>query len=545
MNYRTLLAVLSLLLCTNTVYADKVELSEAIDMPNTGWNKVLQVSNGNTLLFHFEPRKSILVKVFDKDRKEVASEKFLGKTFDCGDLELSEFNGLYDINGEAALFFTQSILNNNTLMLLRFDAQTGKIIKEEALVRSPSFKARNTYSVVRNTVKGGYAVFCMKDLEANFKETLKLLVFDEKHTMAHEVPVPISMDDYDFVEHVSTQCGNDGSYVVTLTYKKIIHFPNDIDRFLALCYLPDGSTAFSSVATKLPANTAPYFSMYTYNDFGGMLNLFLVNAMTIYYKNGLQTLTREVYEPFMLMYNKADISSMKYTGISHKMANKYLQDQTGDTTTFIAPIPMTAYTNKYGMTTLISEENVLKLRIKNITTNRTLIGHIVVTTMNDMGEETWSVILPKKQFVENVLTSYDLHNREKSARLFRRADPNSDWLYQFVSHKSFMSPKGDCYVLYNDLPSNDHKNLASGVDSMYSNSADKNYESTNAIFYKITKKREVSKSNLCNTSENGFLYPAMIEAGNFNEQTQTYSTIVLERSGDGYIHKLGWRVFED
>ena len=44
--------LLLLLISSYRLFADGYELSESVKLPLTGWNKVLQVSNGNTLLFH-------------------------------------------------------------------------------------------------------------------------------------------------------------------------------------------------------------------------------------------------------------------------------------------------------------------------------------------------------------------------------------------------------------------------------------------------------------------------------------------------------------
>lgn len=529
------LCLVALLLSINSAYASGTEFSEPIEIVSgEGWNKVLQTSNGNTLLFHFQLRKALLVKVFDKSRKEIASEKFLGKVIEIGDMDLSELHGIYEIGNEAVVFISQPVYNNNTLIALRFNTQTGKIIKEQTLLTSPNFKARNTYSVIRNISAGGYAVFCMKDLEANFEEKLRMVVFDDSHNKLKEVPVEINTKDYDFVEHVSTDAGSDGTYTVTLTCKKIIHYPDDIDRFFAVCHLPKESNVFSIVLTKLPANVAPYFSMYTHNDFSNKLNLFVVNAQTQYYRHGLNTRSQIVYTPMLLMYQKQNIAGMSYKAINHLMANKYLKDNT-DSTRSIDPIPTRVYTNRYGLTTLISEENELNVIVKNAVTSHTMIGSIAVTLIDEAGNEVWSVVLPKKQFVRTPITIYDLYQRGTLAKLFRRYDASSDWIYQFLSYNSVMNTSGTCYIIHNDLHANKNKTIAEVADSMYSISNVNRFEKTNAICYRITKKREVTKFDLFGTSSKDVSYAAMIEGSDYNEQTQTYSSVVLHRLADKYV----------
>ena len=74
------------------------------------------MKNGNTMLFHFEPRKAVVVKVFDTSHKEIASQKHVCKILDINYFYYAIFKGLYDINGEAVLFMEQEHLNKRQLV---------------------------------------------------------------------------------------------------------------------------------------------------------------------------------------------------------------------------------------------------------------------------------------------------------------------------------------------------------------------------------------------------------------------------------------------
>ena len=90
--YLTLLAVIF----AHLLYGqqNKYEIGTPMDIPqNTGWNKVLCLKNGNTVLFHFEPQKNILVKVFDSLHKEVGSSADPYRYLDIGHAETTRFRG--------------------------------------------------------------------------------------------------------------------------------------------------------------------------------------------------------------------------------------------------------------------------------------------------------------------------------------------------------------------------------------------------------------------------------------------------------------------
>lgn len=539
------LLLLALLVICTKARSHNSQLSEKIDISHNGWDKVLQLSNGNTFLFHFEARKAIVIKVFSPDRKEISSQRFIGQLVDVSALENSELHGIYEINGEPVVFISQHINNRNTLVALRFHPESGTLVREQELATSPSFQKSNSYSLVKNTALGGYVVFCMKDLQANHTETLNLLVFDENHNLVRTVPVTINTSEYDYTKHVSTCIGQDGSVIVLLDCMKIVHYPDDNDHYFTVCYLAPGDTAFSNVMTKLPKHIGPLYGMYTYNEFSKMLNIFLVNATTILRKNGLQTLKEVMHTPFMLWYNKHDIADMKYSPIEHKMANQQLKEAT-DTLHYTEPVPIRVYTNKFGINTVIAEENIQNAKFSNGNMVASLIGNIVVTKLGENGREIWSAILPKKQYLLNTLSVDELQERGTHKYPFRRPHPESDWLYQFASFYSFTTPKGDCYIIYNDMKSNFDKTLSDTPDPMSSYTNNTNLIEAGAICYKVTQKRELSKRLLFDSTDTSALPGSvMVESGDYNAINNTYASLFYFVEKDVPMLKLGWIKLDD
>ena len=54
---------------------NKYDLGAPIALKQTGWNKVLCMKNGNTMLFNLDRNMPVTVKVFDSSHKEKASQK--------------------------------------------------------------------------------------------------------------------------------------------------------------------------------------------------------------------------------------------------------------------------------------------------------------------------------------------------------------------------------------------------------------------------------------------------------------------------------------
>lgn len=523
-------------------FAGSTQLSEPIDIPSTGWNKVLQVSNGNTLLFHFEPRKAIVVKLFDKDRKEIASTRFLGKIIDNNALERSEIHGIYEIGGQAVIFISQAVLNSETLVRICFDINTGKLIEEQKIISSKSYKQNYEFSLVRNSLAGGYAVFCMLDLETNFKDFPHMEIFDEKHNQVRSVKLDLQAKDYDYINHINTCMGNDGSIVVMMNLSKIINYPNDIQFSLVVAYYGVGDSVFHPVVTPLPKLVGPYYGMYTHNDFSKMINIFLVSATSYLRKFGLQTSTEIAFHNFMLRYPLEDARGMTYSNIENRLANNKLMEVT-NSLSYINPVPIRSYTNKFGMTILISEDNKQNVKFKTGNTVSTFLGDIVVTHMADDGKETWSTIIPKRQFLDYRILPRAIHQRGQYRQLFRISDPVPDWHQQFVSFQSFVTPKGNCYIIYNDLKSNFNKKFGDNIDSIATYTQN-GITKTDAVCYIISRKKEESKHYLIEpTAETN--YSTLVESIDYLETSSTLAGVFVENSEKNQTIRLGWKQLDD
>ncbi|MBS1689693.1 MAG: hypothetical protein JSS96_13275, partial [Bacteroidetes bacterium] len=79
----TLLIVFALLFGLTTVKAQpKIETSSSFDEPEDGWNKLIQMKNGNTLFFHFTKKEGIDVTVYDKSRNQVATKEITSELWE-------------------------------------------------------------------------------------------------------------------------------------------------------------------------------------------------------------------------------------------------------------------------------------------------------------------------------------------------------------------------------------------------------------------------------------------------------------------------------
>lgn len=531
---KLLQTILGLLLFCSIAYSNDKVISEPIDIPLTGWNKVLQLSNGNTILFHFEARKAIVTKMFNTEHKEISSHRYLGKHIAMPALERSEIHGIYQIGQEAVVFISQDINNRNTLVRLCFNIETGKINSEEIVIKSESFKKSLTFSLKKNNITGGYIVFCMIDLEANFKETLHLKSFDANHNLTKDNTIEFENDKYDYINHISTCIDDDGSIIVSFIAQKIINYPDVMENSIVLSFLPSDTSKPSYIITNLSSEYRPYYAQYTYNKHGRKINYFLLNALNGYIKNGLQKIPTVVYSSTFLRYNIEDFSDMKYQTFNHELAKTHMKSS-DDSNATIRPVPINITTNKFGISTILSEDNIPNVLMEGKVSPYTYVGNIYVTQVNDQGKELWSTTIPKRQFLYNKLSTYSLHSRGTLKHLFRYNDPEQEWNNQFASFHSVSTDNHNRYIIYNDIADS----LGSKTDSVFS------FSKTNAICYRIGRRRELHKEYLFDNDKKDESYACLLESSDYNAESDTYATLLMHRKDEEYTLRLGWRKMDE
>ena len=144
-----LLFALSALLCISqaTAQVKKIDYSTPFDEPEDGWNKLLQLSNGNTFFFHFTKKNGIEIAVYGADHKVKQNQVVTSSLWDPKKMASSNIEGLYEIDGKPVIFLHQ--LTDRTPILYRviLNPQTGAIDNEEQISTLPRYKAGSAWAM--------------------------------------------------------------------------------------------------------------------------------------------------------------------------------------------------------------------------------------------------------------------------------------------------------------------------------------------------------------------------------------------------------------
>ncbi len=534
MRYLILFLAFIAILSTADAQFKDYKLSEPIDISTVGMSRVLIMPNGNTMLFHIEPRDAIKVKVYDTSGKEIASKRYFTEQVRPRDFERSMFKGLFEINGEAVLFLSGDVANKETLVRVHFNSSTGKMIKEERVVRSKSFQNRTTCQVLRHRKVPGYAVFCMKKLDLYPDEVMTLIRFDEEHNIVKEVVVDINNKEYDVVNWTDAQMSKNGTVNISFETVKYIEYPKTFSRYFISCSHTKGASSVSTIKSLMNSELNPYYCGFTYNTFDSKNQLFLVNAFDGQYQNGLGVLPVSMYANLMMIYTPEATSASSYKFIENvKAGQAYLKVRPGaDVKIELAPLKF--YSDDYGGTLVVSEEHINRLPVEKDNRTYSLLGNISVTKILGDGKEVWGVMIPKKQMTRDFLSAKEVYNRRTWKSMFRGEEPEVDYANQYASFYSFSKGRS-LYIMYNDHA----ENFKNGKDTVYNSSK------VEAQYTVVNSKGVATKYMLYGkVPDEHTRRSCLIEGADFDEQRKVFASLILEtiigEEKDKQAVRLAW-----
>ena len=547
MKHVPLIAVFLFSFATNTSFAgpDKYDLAPT-DLQKTGLNKVLCMKNGSTVLFHFEPRKAITIKVFDSLHKEIASLKHLCQTLDINTFEVSFFKGLYDINGEAVLFIEQEHLSKKILVMVRFNATTGNVIEERVVGKSESMSRPTEFFVMKYKNNEGYSILYSADVPQFNECKVHVTFFNNRHEVTRDVPIDIDRKKYDYMYVVGAEEQKNGNCMsfclLKLITNETIH-NSDVgnseaiyNHTLFIAFIPDSSNVVRRSNMDLSTTNFPSFTHFTFNPFSQTLNLLLSNYKGYFVKNGLDVQPIALKSSIFFSLDE-NTMSLKYNWMSNKMANVYYRQQT-DTTKLFEGFPVKMFTNENGLSTIVYE-SYGQYRNEETYTRRNVyesfFGKIGITQCDDDGNELWGIVLPNAQYLKSYshfYHVYDLSKRWQQQPMFEDL-PEDAYNRQFVSLNSYYY-HNSYYIIFNDYNSNLNNSMAHPGETVYS------FTNTNACYYKLNRKKEVTKSFLFGEPKEKEFKSSFIEGADFDEQRGVYATLIQYNQDNHISLSMAW-----
>jgi hypothetical protein len=504
-------AIIVLLFLQLSCLAQSYKLSSPIDLPREGWNKLLLMHDGRTVLFHFENKKTPLIKVFDKKYNEIASEPCQSGLIDTKTLDNAYFDGVYDINGEAVLFLTQQIDKRESLLKLRFDAETAKLISEENITKTEGFSENTTAFLLKQQYEDGYNIVTFSKGSVT-EASLDLKMYDEEHRLMKTIPVNMVKKGYDYIHLIGEDIDREGSILLTVELDKLIQYPDVIEKYLVLYFLPKGAEAFNAKIIKLPAGARDFKINFTDNIFANTVNIFLSSLQD---KQVNTTLVTSLYHTLLIA--DTGMNNLEPVTLNDLALNRQFRQQSGTEKIYAGNI-LTAQTNAEGNTTVISEDIRAISGLDETDKSAPAVTYIAATQYDFQGKENWGVILPKAGYFKTAL-------KHTNDEVFKTRTSEFE-----LSQALSFTTKNNTYVIFNELDKNSDNNYSLIQD----------YNKTNAMYYKLSKKGTVTRSYLFDSPQGEEYKQAYTYSGDIDERKNLYATLMLSHKGAITSTHIAW-----
>ncbi len=505
--------------------------SESLNLPLSGWNKVLCLKNGFTFLFHMDPMKSIQVKVFDSTHKLVSERKDAYSQFDGYENQEAVFKGAIEVGGEAVLFFQQEKFGKTCFIRERYEGATGRLLEDKIIAESPSHKKKTYGYVMKQASDSGYAILFVTD-DPEFKVSdLKVAYYDAAHNKSREVPLVVDRKKYDFLNVLCAEIRPNG-IMVSLSLDKETEYgranhnginfegASKYDHFITMYFIPKNATVAYPVSVDATRENYPFYGFYTWNKFAGVLNSFVFCNKPFQSGLGIYVSYKSLRKNMLFRLSETDLS-LSYGTVNNVIATSKLTGS--DSGTYFPGVPVSLHTNDNGMSTLISQ-NYLERNIREVKVRpacEEYFGDICVTEFGDDGNEIWGTILPLSQFRRSFEHFYPLTQmaRKKNEHFIFGDRPPEVYSRQFVLTNQYYF-RGNHYIIFNDYDKNFNNSVEAPGDTVY------NFNLTNAFYYKVGRKQEVTKAYLFGKPTDNSYRCSFVEGADFDEKRGTYASLV-------------------
>ena len=520
-------------------------IGRPLDIPLKGWNKVLCMTNGRTMLFHFDIGKPIIVHVFDSTHKQLASLSAPSRLLDFMYFEDAAFIGIYCINNEAVLFIDQDYLYRHQLIRLRFSSESGKLVEEKVVAESKNEGKRMHFFTMKNKDEDNYAILFATDLHHFHSCDLFVVFFNNRHEELRKVQLDVDRKKYEYLEVIGAESQPNG-VCITLSLSKLLTTSSLApispvkalyDHHVALYYIPKDSATAKSKLVNFSTDIHPDFAHYSYNPFAQSLNLYMYSFSPIFYNFVRELKLGSEMANAFLAYDEQTLDP-KLNWVTYDSINTSYRKR-GDTTSLFYGMPLKMFTNENGLTTVVTEgfNWYIELETHARSNHEIFLGNIGITQFDDVGNEIWGMLIPKSQYFKSYAYDYwpkPIVRKRENFRIFGDLPPQV-YQRQFISLNSYMH-NNNLYLVFNDYNKRNIKpEIEKNKDTVY------NFDNTNACYYKVDRKKSVTSHYLLGEPARKEYKCSFIEGADFDEKRGVYATLIQYKKADDIQLRMAWR----
>ncbi|MBS0029641.1 hypothetical protein [Chitinophaga hostae] len=539
LRWRLLLAVLLIGTCVSA-QVPAVTLGPDFSEPADGWDKLLQLRNGNTLYLHFGKKEGLLVTVYNPQHELTVADTVHTQQWNSADLESTEIDGIYEINGQPVIFLQQLVKYIPVLYRLVLDPETGKLLREDKLGEIPTVQHRSVFAddnlashdifVEKDPASDYYAVafFSGAAIQKNdsVHERIQVLHFSPAHEQVNKAWFYLPDTSYSYFSYISMAVqGKERVYLATVGFNAKQKDDDAGPKVLFSLLSPDSATFAHRVLdyTAGAGNVAGYIQATP-----AMEQVRLLLYLPAHQKEGGTGI-------MMNTFLAANGKLKKHVQLSFPELTRNVLLNLGYKEEYKGT-PQRLVLNEDGSSTLLLE-NLSFFKQGNSQVNKlhTNLGDIGIAVLDTAGRENTTMAVSKYQVVTGVCEPFQLQRRAKSEWVFRNKiaalNTNTYLSYDYI-------PGADLsFVLFNDYLQYLDTGGQDKVRKPLKFAADANF-----VCYRFYKGK-MERLFLFGMPEVTKGYACMMGATDYLPQSRQYATILISRSGLEKKANIAWIKF--
>jgi hypothetical protein len=504
-------ACLCVLLLSSSLSAQvpKVQLSNTFPEPGDGFEKVMLLENGNTCYLHFDKKQGIQVKMYNAQRELSDSQTVVGKGWDVANINDTEIDGIYSINGQVVIFLQQLIKYKPSLFRLILDGTNGKLIKEDQLGELSTVLHRDIF--VQNNF-ASHDFYTAKDPNSGYYavaafsagETNQIYLYSPEHELVQQTAYTLPGETYSAFSYMDMAVqGKEHIYLATTALST--HKGNkDSASLVVISALKTGEQTFTH-------QLLPYTA-----------NFMDVHASVRYTKDRLQVLLTNITKTGLTKYINY-LNPNNLTVLTTAPLNNTNQPQ------MLVP-------SADGATVLLENMNEFATGNSKNAYNRmhTNMNDINIIQLGTDGKEKSAYTLPKLQIANGAYEPFYLQRKQKGQWVFRNRIQALNTT-PYLSYEYLPTQHGT-YILFNDyLMYLDPGGMAGEKKPL------RYLTEANTVCYRADALQE--RIFLFGNPETFKGYYCMFGASDFLADKNTYATILITRKGEEKKAAIAWVTF--
>ncbi len=547
------LSILSLALLTGSVAKAQptdVKYSTSFDEPNNGWNKVMQLSNGNTFLFNFS-KDGIEVTVYNQNRAFASKKVLQSKVWEPRKMNGSVIEGLYEIDGKPVIFLQQLLDRTPTLFRIILDPNTGAMLKEENINELQRYGAGAGYAMAFGKVEKAdfqvekdpqsdcYAIVNFNSFAEESDNRIQIVHYNGSHKEINRANYP--SQGFKYINLIGLTVHSD-NHIIACAYGFNTAASGGKDSRVIVSKLNAGDTNFINNQLENTDNFRNTEAVMQFNPGTGLVQLLTLTKGATKGRGFTPGITTYYGTLYTLIDPKSmHIVSSKQT--SSNYADKVAKSEYGVAKGFRG-MPQNMVINPDNSTTIMSEEMTLDQIIGSYgsVSYRTHLNNIGLTDYDVKGNEVGGTMIPKEQMANGLIEPLYIYNKSKGFWSFmglgwtRGVAPNN----AFLSYDYVATPDGR-YVIFNDYPENIERKAEKKYNKIKQVVA---ISEANTMCYKVNGSKVEEHYLFGAPKDDSYSKFCYVESSHFNPKTKTYATLMVSRDGRKKEAKVAWIQFK-